>query len=133
MADDRPGETRRELDQLTRADDDQRVPREQLTRRFPAVAADAREHGLERLGNRAREAAVPGGGVQLTDRQQAVLTLLAEDATYQEIAAALGFSHGTIRKDAIATYRALGVSDRKAAVALARDLGLVGVAGEGGA
>jgi DNA-binding CsgD family transcriptional regulator len=65
------------------------------------------------------------GPVALTDRQHAVLALLAQGLTMRAIGARIGFSDSTVRSESLAIYRALGVHDRDHAVARARILGLL--------
>lgn len=61
----------------------------------------------------------------LSNRQRAILHQVAGGRTNAQIARALGFSESTIRQETIAIYRALGVSDRHAAVRQARANGLL--------
>jgi PAS domain S-box-containing protein len=61
----------------------------------------------------------------LTPRQNEVLTLLAEGASTEEIAASLGLSEETVRNHIRQLLRRLGVHSRLAAVAYARRQGLL--------
>jgi two-component system nitrate/nitrite response regulator NarL len=61
----------------------------------------------------------------LTDREQEVLTLLAEGRTAGRIGEELGVSEATIKTHLHHLYEKLGVSDRAAAVATAMRLGLL--------
>lgn len=69
--------------------------------------------------------ALNGSGLQFSARQRQVLEFLAHDLTMRQIAARIGYSHSTVRMDALAIYRALGVHDRLGALATARNLGLL--------
>ena len=62
---------------------------------------------------------------ELTDREHAVLTALAGDATQREIAASLYLSINTVKGYTKILYRKLGVSTRQEAVRQARALGLL--------
>ncbi len=61
----------------------------------------------------------------LTDRQLRVLGLLDQDLTLAQIASRIDFSESTVRAESLAIYRALCVHDRDAALAAARELGLL--------
>ena len=63
--------------------------------------------------------------VSLTDRQRDVLSALAAGLTYKETGDRLGFSHSTIRHEAMRIYALLGARDRDDAVELARKRGLL--------
>ena len=63
-------------------------------------------------------------GVDLTPRELEVLRGLAAGETYTRIAADLRYSVSTVRNDAVAIYRKLGVRGRSEAAARAVDLGL---------
>lgn len=65
--------------------------------------------------------------VQLTSREQQVLTLLAAGSTNPQIAQQLAHSVATIRADTIAIYRKLGAKGRAEASARAMALGLISV------
>jgi LuxR family maltose regulon positive regulatory protein len=62
---------------------------------------------------------------ELTDREQAVLTALAGEATQREIGASLHLSINTVKGYTKVLYRKLGVSTRHEAVRQARSLGLL--------
>lgn len=62
----------------------------------------------------------------LTAQEQAVLALLAEDRTYEQIAAALTVSINTVRTHVKNIYRKLAVRRRDQAIQQGRKLGLVG-------
>lgn len=89
------------------------------------IADAAAARGILRLSREARIRAEPELARSLSSRQRDVLNGLAEQLTYREIADRVGFSHGVVRKEAIAVYAALGADGRDDAVARARDLGLV--------
>jgi DNA-binding NarL/FixJ family response regulator len=61
----------------------------------------------------------------LTPRQHEVLALLADGASTEQIAAALTITETTVRNHVRAILRRLGVTNRLAAVAVARNEGLV--------
>ena len=63
--------------------------------------------------------------VDLSQRQQRILTLLALEKTNRSIAAELGFSESTIRQETLRLYRTLGVNSRSDAVRVARAIGLL--------
>lgn len=52
----------------------------------------------------------------LTQRQEKILELLAQDLTYGQIALRLGFSQSTVKQDAMKIFVKLGVSNRDDAV-----------------
>ena len=85
--------------------------------RGAVVGAPDQAHGNERME-------------QLSARERAVLELLARGLTTTGIAARLGLAPKTVRNRLSEVYANLGVADRAAAVALARDAG-VGRAGSG--
>lgn len=60
----------------------------------------------------------------LTQRQVIVLNELAAGASYHHIARQIGFSVSTVRNEAVAVYRMLGVRGRVEAVARAAELGI---------
>jgi LuxR family maltose regulon positive regulatory protein len=62
----------------------------------------------------------------LTEREEEILELLAQGKTNQEIADALVLAVGTVKKHLNNVYGKLNVHSRTAAVARARDLGLLG-------
>lgn len=61
----------------------------------------------------------------LSDREQDVLTLVAQGRSNREIAKALFLSEATVKTHLVHCYGKLGVDSRTAAVARARDLGLL--------
>ena len=77
-----------------------------------------------RAGARAR-VAEPEREPSLTPRQHEVLRLLADGASTEEVAAALGLSEETVRNHIRQLLRRLGVHSRLAAVAYARRHGLL--------
>jgi len=62
---------------------------------------------------------------ELTEREQAVLSLLPSGLSAREIGDELGISRDTIKTHTKAIYRKLGASSRPAAVARGRELGLL--------
>lgn len=67
----------------------------------------------------------PQADIRLTERQQAVLQLMADGLSNKEIAKALGTSPSTVKVHVAAILRVLDVSNRTHAVAAAKGLGLV--------
>jgi DNA-binding CsgD family transcriptional regulator len=65
--------------------------------------------------------------IGLSAREVTVLRLLAAGASYQEIARQVRYSVSTVRNDAVAIYRKLGVRGRSEASARAAHLGLADV------
>jgi DNA-binding NarL/FixJ family response regulator len=63
---------------------------------------------------------------ELSDREREVLTLAAEGRANADIARRLFLSEKTVRNHVSSIFAKLGVSDRAAAVARARDAGLGG-------
>jgi DNA-binding CsgD family transcriptional regulator len=63
-------------------------------------------------------AASPADTWRLTKRQQEVLALMVEEATYAQIALALTISVRTAEKHAEAIFRELGVSSKRAVAGL---------------
>jgi LuxR family maltose regulon positive regulatory protein len=61
----------------------------------------------------------------LTERELHVLHLLDRDLTNKEIARELAITPGTVKAHTNNLYRKLGVNNRRAAVALAKALGLL--------
>ena len=68
--------------------------------------------------------AAPAAG-DLTDREAAVLRMLAGTASLREIADELFVSHNTVKTQVKSIYRKLGVATRADAVARGRELGLL--------
>lgn len=62
---------------------------------------------------------------ELSGRHRQILERMARGETNSRIAISLGFSASTIRHESMKIYRYLGVSDRRAAVEVARSRGLV--------
>lgn len=115
-----------DLDRLTRIQGDDPGPPDRSRPQLSALIGEATELGLVRIAREASELLVPKGQPPPTERQVAVLAGLAAGATYEQIAQQLGYSHGTVRKEAIAAYRALGVERREDAVEVARLTGVLG-------
>jgi LuxR family maltose regulon positive regulatory protein len=78
-------------------------------------------------------AGAPAAG-DLTEREAAVLRMLAGTASLREIADGLYVSHNTVKTQVRSIYRKLGVATRADAVARGRELGLLAgsLAGGGG-
>ena len=70
--------------------------------------------------SRRRLVAARGNEAELTCREWDVLSLLADGASTQEIAASLGVSAVTVRRHISGVLRKLGVNSREAAVELLR-------------
>ncbi|MGI8714748.1 MAG: response regulator transcription factor [Solirubrobacteraceae bacterium] len=66
-----------------------------------------------------------GGALGLSDRERAVLDLMASGATNPEIGEALHLSRHTVKEHSSAVYRKLGVRNRTEAVQRAQRLGLL--------
>jgi DNA-binding NarL/FixJ family response regulator len=75
------------------------------------------ERGHDMLGQPA------GNRVQLTERQEQVLQLLARGAPIKTICRQLGLSEGTVKTHVTAIYRAFGASNRTEALLAARRQG----------
>lgn len=71
-----------------------------------------------------RESTVTLPFPELTDRERAVLTLVAQGLTNTAIATRLRLSHKTVRNYVSVVFSKLQVSDRASAVAKARDVGI---------
>ena len=65
------------------------------------------------------------GALGLSDRERAVLELMASGATNPEIGEALHLSKHTVKEHSSAVYRKLGVRNRTEAVQRAQRLGLL--------
>jgi DNA-binding NarL/FixJ family response regulator len=76
-----------------------------------------------RLANRAAPA--PALAEPLSERETAVLRLVARGATNREIATALYLAEGTVRNHLTSILGKLGVADRTQAAVKAKELGLV--------
>lgn len=101
--------------------------REQILRAVLAVsrgdvilAGTAARHARRVLGSAGQPVALP----DLTPRELQVLDLLAAGATTVAIGRSLGVATKTVRNHIAAVLTKLGVPDRAAAVAVARDTGL---------
>ena len=80
-------------------------------------------HGRSDLGTKNRSrTTVPG---QLSDRQIAILRLIADGRTNKAIGARLGYSESTVRHETMRIFRMLGVSSRSQAVTEAMARGLI--------
>lgn len=90
-----------------------------------ALALEAERQGLLLLAAQARRLGASVRELTLTDRQRTVLSGLATGATYQGIADAIGYSHGTVRAEVTRLYELLRVEHRAQALAEARWLGLL--------
>jgi LuxR family maltose regulon positive regulatory protein len=95
-----------------------RVPPDHLSRLVAAF-------GRQPLDTAPQAPAVPGLVEALTDRQLDVLRLLAAGLTNAQIATELVVSLHTVKKHVTHVLRKLGAGNRTAAVARARELGLV--------
>ena len=106
---------------------DRRV--EMMLRRHLAVAGTYREFVEKMLVRVAVQPVAVGlGQVQpLTEREEAVLLYLPTMAANAEIAAALSISENTVKQHLKSIYRKLGVRNRRDAVRVARDRGLLDV------
>jgi LuxR family maltose regulon positive regulatory protein len=63
--------------------------------------------------------------LRLSKQQRAMLEYLSKGMTYNEIAAATGLGHGTVKYHVLLTYKKLGVHNAEEAVLKARMLGLL--------
>lgn len=63
--------------------------------------------------------------VQLSEREETILSLMAQGKTNQEIGLEMHLSESTIRSASVGLFRTLGVHSRKDAVAAAKHLGLI--------
>jgi DNA-binding CsgD family transcriptional regulator len=97
----------------------------ELRARASAIADEAARRGLLRIARRARALHRPTVNGELTARQRDVLVALAGGLTYQAAGERLGFSHSTIRHEAMRIYAALGAADRDEAVRIARRTGIL--------
>ena len=98
-----------------------------MLRRHLALAGTHREF-VEKLLVRVAVEPAPVGLVQvrpLTEREEAVLIYLPTMAANAEIAAALSISENTVKQHLKSIYRKLGVRNRRDAVRVARDRGLL--------
>ena len=67
----------------------------------------------------------PSPHVRITDRQVRILELVAEGRSAREIGEALQYSESTVKKDLMRLMSFLNVRDREAAIARAREIGLL--------
>ena len=67
----------------------------------------------------------PSPHVRITERQVRILGLIAEGRSAREIGETLQYSESTVKKDIMGLLAFLNVRDREAAVARARDIGLL--------
>jgi DNA-binding CsgD family transcriptional regulator len=77
----------------------------------------------ELLSRGARPPAPPPGS--LSDRQTAILRLIAEGKTNKAIGTRLGFSESTVRHETMRIFRLLGVASRSQAVTVAATRGIL--------
>ncbi|MBJ7331518.1 MAG: hypothetical protein JHC95_16615 [Solirubrobacteraceae bacterium] len=108
------------------------VDPEQATAEFEALATDLREAGWAVLhrrveplvtappGSRRLRAASPRGAGDLTERENTVLTLVADGLTSRQIADRLGISQPTVETHVQAAMRKLGAKTRAEAAATAK-------------
>jgi DNA-binding NarL/FixJ family response regulator len=66
-----------------------------------------------------------GGSNELSERERAILRLVAQGNNNREIGEALGFTEGAVKKYMNAIRAKLGAQDRTHAVVLAKELGLI--------
>jgi LuxR family maltose regulon positive regulatory protein len=85
----------------------------------------ARTESRHGLAGAAHDRTLSPAGERLTERELAVLRYLSTQLTQRDIARELYVSLNTVKTHLQATYRKLGVVDRKAAVQAARDLHLL--------
>jgi len=95
--------------------------RQQATR----LAQRCSDHGLRLFAAQARRLGAGSDPLPLAERQLQILSGLAGGATYQQIADAIGYSHGTVRGEVSKLYAALHVDTRDQAVAEAEWRGLL--------
>lgn len=74
----------------------------------------------------ATSATGPRPPMSLSARQRAVLQGMARGLTLRQISGQIAFSESTVRAESLAIYRHLGVHDRREAVAVALERGLLG-------
>jgi DNA-binding NarL/FixJ family response regulator len=90
------------------------------------IAGAVRLVGLGRtVFESSREEAAPPAALGLSDRERAVLRLMASGATNPEIGDALHLSRHTVKEHSSAVYRKLGVRNRTEAVQRGQRLGLL--------
>ena len=96
--------------------------------RDPGALPDRARRLREILGTRLRRAAAYGA--VLTERESAVLNLLAKGRSQREIATSLFISHNTVKTHLKSVYRKLGVTSRDAAVEQLRSRGRTAAAAD---
>ncbi|HEV8279022.1 MAG TPA: LuxR C-terminal-related transcriptional regulator [Streptosporangiaceae bacterium] len=105
--------------------------REPCSGRSTTCSGDARPRCLRPPGRRPPGAALPcrgssaPGASALTAAELRLLPILATHLSFPEIAAEMFLSRNTIKSEANAIYRKLGVSSRSQAIARSRELGLL--------
>jgi LuxR family transcriptional regulator, maltose regulon positive regulatory protein len=96
-----------------------------VLRRRPGLGAFARQaEDLRAQLSHARGSSAPGASA-LTAAELRLLPILATHLSFPEIAAEMFLSRNTIKSEANAIYRKLGVSSRSQAIARSRELGLL--------
>lgn len=93
----------------------------------PLAALFHRADRDEQVADPPASAPDPSGGGGITDRERAVLELLAQGLTAMAIATRLDVSPRTVHRHLDNAYRKLGVHDRMLAVGAARRHGLISV------
>jgi DNA-binding NarL/FixJ family response regulator len=104
------------------------LPPKDLARAVRLARAGVDQHDsavLRRVVTALDRGATPARRVDLTDREQAVLRLIARGATNREIAARLFVSEGTVKNHVSNILARLGLRDRTQAAIYARDRGLL--------
>jgi DNA-binding CsgD family transcriptional regulator len=114
-----------DIDELEMRAADGSIGDDRLGERARDFAQQAAAMGLRRAARRAEAVAPRHGATTLTERQYEVLLALAEGLTYQAAGERLGYSHSTIRHEAMRVYAALGTHDRAEAVRIAREQGVI--------
>jgi DNA-binding NarL/FixJ family response regulator len=105
---------------------------ERIVEAVRAVAAGEAVFGTDVAGrilgvlSAERRAARPGPFPMLTDREEELLTLIANGASNADIARRLVLSDKTVRNHITNIFAKLGVTDRSQAIVRARDAGLGG-------
>ena len=94
------------------------APRSARALRVAAAWPLAQNGGRARLLSRSAD-------IALTPREQVVLAALAEHDSIKAVAESLILSPHTVKSQLQGIYRKLGVSSRRSALDVARDLGLV--------
>ncbi|GIF43842.1 response regulator [Actinoplanes xinjiangensis] len=104
------------------------LPPKDLARAVRLARAGVDQHDsavLRRVVTALDRGATPARRIDLTDREQAVLRLIARGATNREIAARLFVSEGTVKNHVSNILARLGLRDRTQAAIYARDRGLL--------